>query len=928
MEHVHDFMPHGVCISWDVPLLILHVFSDIFIALAYFSIPLGIIFFVRQKDDITFKPVYYLFAGFITACGITHLMGIITLWFPIYYIEGVFKALTAIVSVATAVYLIPRLSDMVALPDLKELISLNKQLSDENTSRREAEAELQKNRSMLSESNKMLSTILDAIPVRVFWKDRRSVFMGANRLFLADAGLSNVEELAGKTDFDMPWGDASADKFRRDDAKVINTGLPQLQIEEQFVDASGNEVWVNTNKVALLNDHEEVIGLLGTYEDISKAKQAAQELMLAKEQAEQANVAKSEFLANMSHELRTPLNGVIGSLHLLTESGLGNRQANLAKMSKNSAESLLGLLNDILDLSKIESGNLQLHLHNEDINDLLTEVAKNMAARAEEKGLELLCPGHFIPSVVAKIDRLRVKQILNNIIGNAIKFTDEGSVTLDVTVVSQKASQKTFRFSVSDTGIGISAAQQQKLFQRFSQLDSSSTRQRGGSGLGLAISRQLVELMGGRIGVNSTEGLGSTFWFEITVDTSKRVRLAHTDSQLLSSLNIIVMAELPCYRRYFDDVLTNWHVQYQVANSPHQLSQMLDLAGEQETVLILPMDFFLSADIDKLIREHPGDYQFVLLASQNQLTRLPEKVEQFDCLVLSKPVVQSELFNALLGFVPDLNITVLKERPSQNQEIHEIIDARVLLVEDNYINVVVAKGLIEMFGPTVEVAENGAEALSLLRRQSFDLVFMDCQMPVMDGYECSRQIRTDISGLINTDIPIIALTANAMRGDREKCLAAGMDDYLAKPVEAETIYQTLRKWLNKHAGTNEPMTEIPTDREEELLVFDSALYKLRLMNDKSLMEQVAVNFIDDMPKQIAQLETLIAEGDGVAIARIAHKIKGACANMAALEMGELALQIETDAKQERLTQLEESLMQLRESFDRLVTELRQSLALS
>lgn len=434
--------------------------------------------------------------------------------------------------------------------------------------------------------------------------------------------------------------------------------------------------------------------------------------------------------------------------------------------------------------------------------------------------------------------------------------------------------------------------------------------------------------MGGRIGVNSTEGLGSTFWFEITVDTSKRVRLAHTDSELLSSLNIIVMAELPCYRRYFDDVLTNWHVQYQVANSPHQLSQMLDLAGEQEIVLILPMDFFLSADIDKLIREHSGDYQFVLLASQNQLTRLPEKVEQYDSLVLSKPLVQSELFNALLGFVADTHVSILKERPSQNQETHEIIDARVLLVEDNYINVVVAKGLIEMFGPTVEVAENGAEALSLLSRQHFDLVFMDCQMPGMDGYDCSRQIRADTSGQMNTDIPIIALTANAMRGDREKCLAAGMDDYLAKPVEAETIYQTLRKWLNKQAGTNKSVTETPSDSEENLLVFDSVVYKRRLMNDMSLMQQVAVNFIDDMPRQIAQLESLIAEGDEVAIARIAHKIKGACANMAALEMGELALQIESDAKQQQLTQLEQRLMQLRKSFDRLVTEVRQALVLS
>jgi PAS domain S-box-containing protein len=378
MDHVHDFMPHGFCISWDIPLLILHVFSDFFIALAYFSIPIGIIYFVRQKDEITFKPVYYLFAGFITMCGITHVMGMVTLWIPVYYIEGVLKAMTALVSVATAFYLIPKLPGMVALPDLNELIGLNKKLSDENKYRRAAEDKLEENQAMLAESNKMLSTILDAIPVRVFWKDQHSRFLGGNELFLRDVGLSSVEQLIGKTDFDMPWKDNFAEKYRENDAIVMASGQAHLQIEEQIKNAEGRSFWVSTNKVPVTDENDQIIGVLGTYEDISVMKQAAQELLEAKEEAELANRAKSEFLANMSHELRTPLNGVIGTMNLLNETGLNHRQSNLVGISKHSAESLLNLLNDILDLSKVESGKLTLQSDKVNINDFLTEIAKSI----------------------------------------------------------------------------------------------------------------------------------------------------------------------------------------------------------------------------------------------------------------------------------------------------------------------------------------------------------------------------------------------------------------------------------------------------------------------------------------------------------------------------------------------------------------------
>ncbi len=515
--------------------------------------------------------------------------------------------------------------------------------------------------------------------------------------------------------------------------------------------------------------------------------------------------------------------------------------------------------------------------------------------------------------------------MLNNLIGNAIKFTEKGSITLDLSVTKQTMSNATLRFSISDTGVGIREQDQKMLFQRFQQIDASSTRQQTGSGLGLSICKQLVELMGGHLGFNSIYGVGSTFWFELPAELTQRERLSHQKGSL-AGLNVLVHAETPGYQRYFADVLKNWNIHHVITESTASFSDVLaENRNEKSCVLIMEIDFFLELDVDALLAQFDFDIRFVLIASQNQLDHEPKKAKQYNCILLAKPLVQSEVFNALQGLRNEIPAEILQEQIGSpvNGEFNEV---RVLLVEDNAINVVVAKGLIQMFGPTVEVAENGQEALDMLTKQRFDLVFMDCQMPVMDGYECTRHIRDPQSSVLNHKIPVVALTANAMRGDKEACLAAGMDDYIAKPVEADMIQLTLKKWLSGDAlqsdgNSDEKDTEMP----EVLPVFDKTTFGNRLMEDGALMKQVALNFIADMPVQLDKLGALIESEDFVQLAAQAHKIKGAAANMAANQMHALAIDFEQAAKgkdKEHLVTIEPMLMQ---AFSQLKQRLEQEL---
>ncbi|MDH5357746.1 MAG: ATP-binding protein [Gammaproteobacteria bacterium] len=514
VTHANSYLPHGTCISWDVPLLSLYVISDLFIALAYFSIPIAIVYFVHKRNEATFKPIYYLFALFIAACGITHVMNIVTLWFPLYYLAGFFKLVTAVVSIATAVYLVPKLSEYVQLPDLADIIDINKNLLKENKHRKQAELNLRTSQQKTDDLNQMLKTVLDAVPVRLFWKDLNLNYLGANFLFCRDAGMRTPEMLVGKSDFDMPWKDTYAKFYREDDQRVIDTGIGKLHFEEKLLDANGDEKWLATNKLPLINSQGDIFGVLGTYDEITQRKQMEAGLVVAKETAEEANKAKSQFLSRMSHELRTPLNGILGFSQLLQMDELTEKQKGYVTNITVSGTHLLDLINDILELSHIESGKMTVSIEAINVHELMQEIIPSIETQLETNHLTLAI-NIETEELWVKADSVKLKQLLFNLLSNAVKYNRaNGTVTLSIQIKGEK-----LRFSIQDTGEGIPADMFEALFEPFNRLGKHKSSIEG-TGIGLAISRQLARLMNTELMLDSVVGQGTTFWFDLPLTLS------------------------------------------------------------------------------------------------------------------------------------------------------------------------------------------------------------------------------------------------------------------------------------------------------------------------------------------------------------------------------------------------------------------------
>ncbi len=704
----------------------------------------------------------------------------------------------------------------------------------------------------------------------------------------------------------------------------------------------GKLYWVSSTIVPFKGDNGKPQSYIAIRTDISERKQVEISLLEAKEIAEAANTSKSEFLANMSHEIRTPMNGVIGMTELLLDNSLNLEQQERALMIKRSAESLLTIINDILDFSKIEAGKLDLEILDFNLGSLLEDLADTLALRAQEKGLEFICSVNPSLPQWYRGDPGRIRQILTNLVGNAIKFTEQGEVSIRYQQLTVTKGRLLLRFAVKDTGIGLSTEQQQKLFQKFSQADSSTTRQYGGTGLGLVICKQLVEMMGGEIGIDSSPGHGSTFWFTLDIEQIE-AKTPPIQAHDLRHEHILVVDDNATNRQVLDEFLTAWQVPHSlVASGPEALQVLYDAVMEDKAYSMALIDMQMPGmDGIKLANSIRSDEQLsatrlALLTSQGQRGDAKKAHDQGFIAYLSKPIHQSELYNALLqmaGVKPENHTETLITRFTAREQQPQF-QARVLVADDNSINQTVARGMLGKFGITVDVVANGQEALDMLTQFPYDLVFMDCQMPVMDGYCATKKIRDPQSTVQNHAIPVIAMTANAMLGDREECLAAGMDAFIAKPVDPIKLQKILGKWLNKAQRRSvtidtdqETYTDIPGDTIPtiEEPIFDHAAMRDRLLDDAELIQEVVNAFLYDMPKQISQLKIDVQAGDFQQAIAQAHKIRGVSANVGGMAVSALALKIEQAGKTKDLVSVSQHLVELDQSFTQLKSRMEETI---
>jgi len=650
----------------------------------------------------------------------------------------------------------------------------------------------------LKRQRALLYSLIDSIPDLIFYKDLKGVYLGCNPAFGKFVGFHR-QDVVEKTDYDL-FSKEMADFFREQDRLMLSSGRPRNN--EEWVDyPDGRRVLLETLRTPYFGPYGEILGLVGISRDVTDRKQMQEELKRAKESAEKANQAKSEFLAGMSHEIRTPMSGVIGMAELLMETNLDPEQTKGLELIHNSAHSLLSIINDILDISKIEAGKIELETIDFDLRAVLKDMNGLMAVKAVEKSLSYRCViDPDVPSLL-RGDPGRLRQVLINLIGNAVKFTSDGGITLEVSCKTENDIQARIGFVVADTGIGIPEGQAERLFEKFTQLDMSTTRKYGGTGLGLTISKQLCEMMGGEIHVESEEGKGSRFHLTVLLDKQRPTE----------------------------------------ATAPAPLSE-----------------------------DTPSS---------------TESVES-----------------------PRRRVTSPQQHPAAG-------NPPILLVEDNETIQLVSLGLLKNLGYVADLVENGREAIDALKKKHYRLVLMDMEMPVMDGYAATKTIRGKNSPVLNPEIPIIAMTAHAMQRDLDRCISAGMDGYLSKPVKKHDLAAILKQYVDENPEVRTTVVvdaPIPDDD-----IFDEVGIRERLDDSDDLIQVVMQSFIASFPERIVELTAAYQSRDGEKIRAVGHNIKGSSGTAGAAAIMKTAIMVEDAGKKGDIQTIPGCIDQLQSDFAKL-----------
>jgi len=743
----------------------------------------------------------------------------------------------------------------------------------------------------------------DLITNKVWWNDNLCKAFG----YAADDIAPDIESWTRRIHSE------DAERVEHRISEAIKAGAADWSDEYRFRRVDGSYADI-LDRGEVLRDHSgKAVRMVGVMTDMSERKRSERELLDAKDAAEAASRAKSEFLANMSHEIRTPMNGILGMTELLLDMGLTPDQLECLNLVKSSADSLLGIINDVLDFSKIEAGKLDFEAIEFDLRDSLDDTMKTLGWRADQKGLELICDIPVDVPAAFLGDPTRLRQIIVNLVGNAIKFTERGEVVLHCAIESQEAQSIVLHFSIFDTGIGISPDVQERIFAAFIQADNSMTRKYGGTGLGLTISSRLVEMMGGRIWVESEAGKGSVFHFTVRFEviTARKAQVPGTPVDLID-MPVLVVDDNSTNRRVLHDVLTRWRMlPTEVESGPGALAVLAHAHNiERPFPLILvdaqmpEMDGFTL--IERIRKSPDFEGSTIMMLSSAGLRGDATRCRELGVAAyLTKPVKQKDLLAAIMSAL---------SAKQQNEETAALITRhtlresgrplRILLAEDNPVNQKVALRMLQRAGHVAIVVENGREALTVLASQTFDIVLMDVQMPVMDGLQATAAIRLQ-EKTTGVHLPIIALTAYAMKGDQERCLAAGMDRYLSKPVEAKQLYAAIEALIPNtvvFAAGGDALL-LPASMGSALTgstMIDKAALRRSVEDDAALLLELVEIFRAEYPKMLAGLRAAIASGQPLAVRDTAHALKGSVANFYAPAAVEAALRLEMMGKDAQL----------------------------